>query len=669
MKPVILLIDLQNDFIRSPSLEPAAGQIVAGATQLLAAARAHRVPVVHIWTTVDRQNDQRMPHWKQSDRWVCEAGTPGHETPAALRPQAREPVVHKTFFSAFSTGELESILSSLKADTLVLAGVHLHGCVRSTALDAYQRGFAVWIAEDAIGSDDPLHASVSARWLAARAARFVSVERCIASFAPPVHASLKPPESDTARLPVAIIKGEAIAGGELTCLTHISPREEGKNLWRVPVANPKQISQATLAAREAGLKWRDTPISARAEILLRFAKALDANRDALAQQMAVEIGKPITQGRAEVARSIALVTAVASRAAEPLDAKCAEISTRRNRPLGVVAMITPWNNPVAIPLGKIAPVLLYGNAVVWKPAPVGSAIAVKLMELLHATGCASGLVNLICGDRSSALALMADSAVNAVTITGSPAAGYSAQDICGRRHLPLQAELGGNNAAIVWPDCDFVKAAAEIAEAAFGFAGQRCTANRRVIVQGGIYGPFLEALQQATAKIPWGDPYEPQTRIGPLISSEKCREIATLLERSRAAGARILTPHKTAPTGAYFPPTIVCCDDPEQEIFQEETFGPVVVVTKADDWGHAVRLCNGVRQGLVAALFSNSNELQEKFLGTAQAGILKINLATADADAEAPFGGWKSSGIGPAEHGSSNREFYTRAQAVYRSTA
>jgi len=666
MKPVILLIDLQNDFLHSPSLEPAAGQIVARATRLLDAARAHRVPLVHIWTTVDRRDDQRMPHWKRSDRWVCEQGTPGHETPYTLRPQAEELVVHKTFFSAFSTSELERILKPLQADTLILAGVYLHGCVRSTALDAYQRGFTVWIAEDAVGSDDPLHASISARWLARRAAQFVSVDSCIAAFTPPVCAGLKPSEEDVPRLPAALIQGKALDGGESSCLTHISPREEGKKLWRMPIANPRQISHAASAAREAGLKWRDTPMSARAEMLLRLAESLETNRDALAHRMAVEIGKPITQGRAEVTRSIALLTAVASRAAEPLEANCTRISTRRNRPLGVVAMITPWNNPVAIPLGKIAPAILYGNAVVWKPAPAGSAIALKLLELLHAVGCANGLVNLICGDRSSALALMADSSVDAVTITGSPAAGYSAQDICGRRHLPLQAELGGNNAAIVWPDSDFTKVAAEIAEAAFGFAGQRCTANRRVIVHGGIYEPFLEALQQATADIPWGDPLEPQTRIGPLISSDKCRGIGTLLERSRAASAKIWTPHKIVPTGAYLRPTIVCCDDPRQEIFQEETFGPILVVTKADDWDQALRLCNGVRQGLAAALFSNSKQLQEQFLEFAQAGILKINLATADADVEAPFGGWKSSGIGPPEHGSGNREFYTRAQAVYR---
>ena len=382
--------------------------------------------------------------------------------------------------------------------------------------------------------------------------------------------------------------------------------------------------------------------------------------------IAVEIGKPITLASAEVTRSIALLKATASRAAEPLESKCTESSTLRNRPLGVVAMITPWNNPVAIPVGKIAPALLYGNAVVWKPAPAGSGIAVKLMQLLHAAGCPRGLVNLVYGDRSTALALMEDSVIDAVTITGSPAAGYSAQDICGRRHLPLQAELGGNNAAIVWPDADLKKAAAEISDAAFAFAGQRCTSNRRVIVHAEIYDRFLDLLQEAAASVVCGDPLDARTRVGPLMSSEKCREVASLLERLQAAGATVFNPPKTVPSGAYFPPTIVCCDDLAQEIVREETFGPVLVVTRADNWDHAVQLCNGVSQGLVASLFSASKKLQEQFLETAQAGILKINLATADADAEAPFGGWKASGIGPPEHGASNREFYTRTQSVYR---
>jgi acyl-CoA reductase-like NAD-dependent aldehyde dehydrogenase len=288
-----------------------------------------------------------------------------------------------------------------------------------------------------------------------------------------------------------------------------------------------------------------------------------------------------------------------------------------------------------------------------------------LLQILHAAGLPPGLVNLVDGDKSIALTLMADPGIDAVSITGSAAAGYAAQDICGRRHIPLQAELGGNNAAIIWPDADLKKAAAEVSDAAFAFAGQRCTANRRVIVHAQVYGEFLELLREAAAALTWGDPLDSSTRIGPLISADKCSEIASLLERARAGSAEIFTLHNSKPSGAYFPPTIVCCNDPAQEIFQEETFGPILVVARANDWDHAMQLCNGVRQGLVASLFSTSKQLQQQFLETAQAGILKINLATADADAEAPFGGWKASGIGPPEHGASNREFYTRTQAVY----
>jgi alpha-ketoglutaric semialdehyde dehydrogenase len=338
---------------------------------------------------------------------------------------------------------------------------------------------------------------------------------------------------------------------------------------------------------------------------------------------------------------------------------------KRNRPLGVIAMVTPWNNPVAIPLGKIAPALAYGNTVVWKPSPAGSGLAVKLMEYLHEAGLPPGVVNLVCGDRATALTLMADSDVDGVTITGSPAAGCSAQDICGRRHIPLQAELGGNNPAIIWSDCDLHRAAAKVADAAFAFAGQRCTANRRVIVDARVYDCFLDSVQASVAALVCGDPIDPNTRVGPLISMDKRHDVAALVERASPASAAVLTSHKTKLAGAYFPPTIICCDDPMQEVVQEETFGPVLVVQRAKDWDHAMRLCNGVRQGLVASLFSNSKELQERFLEDAQAGILKINMATADANVEAPFGGWKASGIGPPEHGTSNREFYTRAQAAY----
>jgi acyl-CoA reductase-like NAD-dependent aldehyde dehydrogenase len=337
----------------------------------------------------------------------------------------------------------------------------------------------------------------------------------------------------------------------------------------------------------------------------------------------------------------------------------------------VIGLITPWNNPFAIPLGKLAPALFYGNTVVWKPAPAGTAIAGRLMEILRTAGCPNGVVNLLCGDRSTALALM-DGDLDAVSLTGSTAAGRSAQEVCGRRHLPLQAELGGNNAAVIWADGDPAEAARRVAEAAFGFAGQRCTANRRVIVEASCYDRFLACLETATAELVWGDPQEAGAQVGPLISEEARASCAGVVARAREAASLLVQPHgatsgaaRLVGCGAYYPPTIIGCDDPQQEVVQEETFGPVLVVQRAEGWEHAMRLCNGVRHGLVAALFSPSPALHERFLQEAQAGILKLNQATADAGVEAPFGGWKASAIGPPEHGASNREFYTRTQAVY----
>jgi acyl-CoA reductase-like NAD-dependent aldehyde dehydrogenase len=294
------------------------------------------------------------------------------------------------------------------------------------------------------------------------------------------------------------------------------------------------------------------------------------------------------------------------------------------------------------------------------------------MELIRAAGCPAGAVNLICGDRSTAMNLMAETNTDAVALSGTLAAGYSAQDICASRHIPLQAELGGNNAAIVWGDCDFEEAAGKIADAAFGFAGQRCTANRRVVVDTRFYEVFLKYLESAAADLVWNDPLDDATQVGPLISSDACRRVESLVERAKEEVEIVLTPHKSHPgctklcrKGAYYPPTIICCDRPEHEVVQEETFGPILVVQKAMDWDHAMSLCNGVRQGLVAALFSRSRKIQKIFLEDARAGILKINVGTADDDAESPFGGWKASGIGPPEHGASDREFYTRTQSVY----
>jgi acyl-CoA reductase-like NAD-dependent aldehyde dehydrogenase len=265
---------------------------------------------------------------------------------------------------------------------------------------------------------------------------------------------------------------------------------------------------------------------------------------------------------------------------------------------------------------------------------------------------------------------MSDPNVDAVALTGSSQAGFAAQEICASRCIPLQAELGGNNAALVWPDADLAEAAHQIAEGAFAMAGQRCTANRRVVVHKECRDELLERLVQETAALPWGDPRDPETHVGPLVDHAARERVAAVVAEADPGVQHVIVPHRrSAPhgqvDGAWYPPTIVSCDEPSHELVQEETFGPVLVVQTAEDFDHAIALVNGVRQGLVSALFSSSPEVTARFLKEAKAGVVKINLSTADAEVDAPFGGWKWSGIGPPEHGAFDRDFYTRPQAVY----
>jgi acyl-CoA reductase-like NAD-dependent aldehyde dehydrogenase len=234
------------------------------------------------------------------------------------------------------------------------------------------------------------------------------------------------------------------------------------------------------------------------------------------------------------------------------------------------------------------------------------------------------------------------------------------QELCASRSLPLQAELGGNNAAIVTSGAERHEAARRIVAGAFGFAGQRCTANRRVIVPDQDAGRWIEALIAAATDLPCGDPRDERTLCGPLVSAAAARRTAELVARCDVSWSGAALPHAD-----YFPPTIVTGEDPRHEVVQHESFAPVLVVQHADSFEHALALCNGVRQGLAAALFGAEPAQRERFAATVRAGIIKFDDSTVDADAEHPFGGWKRSGVGPPEHGVGAREFFTRWQTRY----
>jgi acyl-CoA reductase-like NAD-dependent aldehyde dehydrogenase len=547
-----------------------------------------------------------MPHRAADRAPRCLEGLPGHEFPPELAPLPGEPTIDKTFFSAFEGGELLRLLREAGADTLVLAGVHLHACVRQTAIDGYAAGYQVLVVEDAVGTDDPLHGAITRRYLAERFVQFVPA----ATF-------------DSAEAP--------------------SPKSR-LDLGHVP---------------EALRRWRRVPVDERLRTLRHLGSIIERRREELALAITAAVRKPIRYSGGEVSRTLELIDGSSALPASPSSGRGRKVE------LGAVAVITPWNNPLAIPLGKIVPALLHGNVVLWKPSPRSEGLNSLFEAILDEAGLLqTAACTIVPGNAEVAIALMNATEVDAVTLTGGEAAGLAAVDACSRRNIPLQAELGGNNAAIVWRDADLEHAAAAVAEGAFAFAGQRCTANRRVIVDDACYEDYLHLLRSATQRLPCGDPVDETTVLGPMVGTDARDRVAAIVGRAGAHLKISSGPDSDQPD--FLPATIVECDDPADEVVQEETFGPLLAVQRADGFEEAMSLLNGVRQGLAAAVFSRSDDLHQQFLAGAKAGILKINMTTSDADACSPFGGWKSSGIGPPEHGAGNQEFYTRWQSVYR---
>lgn len=437
----------------------------------------------------------------------------------------------------------------------------------------------------------------------------------------------------------------------------------------------RSVPDTVRIAHQSSRHWRSTAPEQRTELLHRLTEELTRARDELVFRMAQEIGKPIRFGRVEIDRSCEMVRTLANRLLSTPKESAAGSAIVRRRPHGVVGVITPWNNPVYLSLGKIAPALAYGNSVVWKPAPEAHHVSHLVLNCLHQAGFPPDLIQLIVGGREEAEDLMLAPEVAAITITGSSTTGEVASEICSRRRIPLQAELGGNNAAIVCGDADLPDAARKIAAGAFEMAGQRCTANRRVIVEESVSASFLRLLIQETKAIPWGVPSHKSTRIGPIVNASHQQRIAQMVERSLEDCELMLFPQGSAPSvttnfrHAWYPPVILVCNNPECEVVQEETFGPVLIFQTANNLEQALHLCNAVPQGLAAAIFTHSQTHVARFLDEAEAGILKVNQSTADAEVDVPFGGWKRSGIGPPEHGSFDLDFFTRPQTVYPSAS
>jgi acyl-CoA reductase-like NAD-dependent aldehyde dehydrogenase/nicotinamidase-related amidase len=664
MRPALLLVDMQQDYLSRPGLVPPPVQVLENASRLLAASRAAGIPVFHSHTVVRADGTNRMPHWKRHGTWSCVEGTEGFKTPAAVSPLPAEPVFAKPFFSAFGNPQLADALASQNISHLVVAGLYTHACVQATVLDAYQAGYEVWVAEDAVASYDALHAALSRQYLGARACRFAPVDRICAELGMPDAAR----DISASSLPAARAGGEWLPSAGLPLWPRHDPANWENCAVRVPLASRNEVAAAVVSAGKAQAAWASRPAEERASRIRDWAGILEERKEEFIQLLAQEIGKPLKESRDELKWAVTLARSVAARIEREKDELIAPGVTSRFRPVGVAGLITPWNNPVAIPAGKLAPALAYGNTVVWKPALQAPQTSLLLLQTMDEAGIPAECVSLVFGDAQTGAALAGHPGIDALAFTGSSVNGQQLAALCAVSGKPLQAELGGNNAVIIMDCSDPVLLARELARSLFSFGGQRCTAPRRLIVARALQAVLKPALVEAIASLRLGYASDPDTDVGPLISREAQQRMQALVAEAVGNGATLLSGGeipKGMARGCWFSPTLLENLPLNSPVVCEEAFGPVAVWQETEDLEEALGLCNGVRHGLVATLISSDSGCQQRFLEQAEAGILRINQL-AGLHPDAPFSGWKASSIGPPEHGAGDRFFYTRMQSVYQ---
>jgi acyl-CoA reductase-like NAD-dependent aldehyde dehydrogenase len=416
-------------------------------------------------------------------------------------------------------------------------------------------------------------------------------------------------------------------------------------------SDAKVIDAAVKHAHAAFLAQREATIAKRVEWLLAAADAIDKIEDELVRSLIRFIGKPRRAATFEARRVGAFMRACAAQVPHlmgevlPLDATAAgagRFGFTTRVPYGVVAAVTPFNGPANLLIQKVAPAIAVGNAVVVKPSPPGTDVALLLAQAMKKAGVPDGLLNVVPGGRETARLLAAHPLVAVVSVTGSTAAGNELARAAGAKKFV--GELGSNAANIVCADADLADAATRIAGAAFEASGQQCISAQRVIVEQAVFDRFLDLFVAAARKLKVGDPEDAATDIGPMVSSAAADRVAQMVEDAVAKGARlVLKPERRR---AVLGPAIVANAPGEARLMREEAFGPVVVVQSVADVDAALELANSSEFGLQGACFTASLETAFKVSRKLRVGSLWINDASRFRLDTYPFGGVGASGFG-----------------------
>ena len=462
--------------------------------------------------------------------------------------------------------------------------------------------------------------------------------------------------------------------GETYTITN--PAHKSQVLGRFQRSNNEDAVRAIEAARNALDGWASTPAPQRAAILFKALQLMEERGDELARSITIEEGKPIGDAMGEVKRSMNITEYAAGEGRRMIGNTTPSelpntVAYTSRRPLGVVGIITPWNFPLAIPAWKIAPALICGNTLVFKPASATPMTAVALTKIFEDAGLPPGVLNLVTGPGGSVGNTIVDHPdVSGVPFTGSTEVGTALYTRATQTLKKVQAEMGGKNAVIVLEDADMDSALGGIVQGAFGSTGQRCTATSRVVVQESVYDAFMTELIERTSKLTVGDGLDPAMDIAPLSSQSQFNTVMEYIGIGAEEGATIAyggNPRTEGDLdeGYYVEPTIFTNVDTNMRIAQEEIFGPVLTVFKAADLEEAVSITNNVKFGLSSSIYTMDIPQAFRYIDTVETGIVHVNSPTLGGEVHLPFGGMKESGVGTREQGTEAINFFTEPVTVY----
>jgi acyl-CoA reductase-like NAD-dependent aldehyde dehydrogenase len=472
------------------------------------------------------------------------------------------------------------------------------------------------------------------------------------------------------------IDGKWVSSQLRDTLESRNPANSQELVATFPRSNSKDVNIAVEAARRAYRSWRLVAAPVRAEYLQRIGELLLKRKEELAYLMSREMGKPLTESRGDVQEGIDCAFYYAGEGRRlfgqttPSELENKFAMTIRV-PVGVCALITPWNFPIAIPCWKAFPALVCGNTIVFKPAKDTPACATMLIEVFEDAGLPAGVVNLVHGSgRQVGRALLEHPDVDLVSFTGSSETGEEVGEVCGRTHKKVCLEMGGKNAQIVMEDADLDLALEGALWGAFGTSGQRCTATSRLLLHRNIKAEFTSRLVEQTRKLRLGSGIDPDTDIGPLVNSTQLKRVGDYLQMARSERVKILiggeiVREEKFKNGYFFEPTIIDEVTSNMRIAREEIFGPVLCIIEINSFEEAIAILNDSPYGLSSSIYTRDINRAFQAIRDIEAGITYINGPTIGAEVHLPFGGVKQTGNGHREAGSAALDVFTEWKTVY----